>query len=198
MNKKTIALDIGNVCIRITPERCAEALGEPPSVGIPKDLLGSVDKMERDQISEKEWMKDFHKVTDHKFTDNELREAYNMVLGEEIDGMKEFLQQKVTEGYRIIFFSDTSEVHINSVLRNLSFITGGIYSFDMGAKKPEPEMYETFEKLYGIPNLYLDDKPENIEAGKKRGWNSYVFNNINDLQKNLNAKAQSCQGAKKY
>ncbi len=192
MNKQTIALDIGNVCIRLTPERCAEALQYPRSVGIPEKLLGSIDKMERSQISEKEWMKDFHHITKNKFTDNELREAYNQVLGEEIDGIKEFLQDKAANGYRIIFFSDTSEIHLNSVFRNLSFaniITGGVYSFDMGAKKPEPEMYETFEKLYGKPDLYLDDNPENIETGKKRGWNSYVFNNINDLLKDINAKA---------
>lgn len=193
MKNKIIALDIGNVCIRITPERCAEALGYPPSVGIPEAILDSVDRMERALISEKQWMDDFHEVTSHKFSTDELRHAYNQVLGEEIDGMKEFLEKKLEQGFRIIFFSDTSEVHLNSVLRNLSFanlITGGVYSFDMGAKKPEPGMYEKFEKNYGKPDLYLDDKPENIAAGKARGWNSFVFTNVDDLIKNINAMTQ--------
>ena len=193
MKNKIIALDIGNVCIRIRPERCAEALGYPASVGIPEALLKSVDDMERDLITELQWMKDFHNITGNKFTYDQLRHAYNQVLGEEIEGMKEFLRQKIKDDYRIIFFSDTSEVHLNSVFRNLSFanlITGGVYSFQMGAKKPEPGMYETFERIYGIPDLYLDDKPENIAAGKKRGWNSCVFSSIEDLNKNLNAKTQ--------
>lgn len=193
MGKKVIALDIGNVCIKIRPEKCAEALGYHPSVGIPEALLKSVDDMERDLISEQQWMKDFHKVTSHKFTDDQLRHAYNQILGEETEGIKEFLRHKTTEGYRIIFFSDTSEVHLTSVFRNLSFanlITGGVYSFSMGAKKPEPGMYETFEKIYGKPDLYLDDKPENIAAGKARGWNSYVFTDIYSLHINLNAMTQ--------
>jgi glucose-1-phosphatase len=188
MKKKTIALDIGNVCIRLRPGKCAEALGLPPSIGIPEELMDSVDKIERNLISEQQWMKDFHEITDHQFTNYQLRSAYNQVLGEEIEGIKEFLQQKTEEGYRIIFFSDTSEIHINSVYRELSFaniITGGVFSFDTGAKKPEPGMYEAFEKLYGKPDIYLDDKLENIKAGRKRGWNSYVFSNIDKLMKEL-------------
>ena len=185
---KIIALDIGNVCIHITPERCAEALGYPVSVGIPESFMGSVDKLERNLISEQQWLADFHKVTENKFSDDELRLAYNKVLGEEKEGIKEFLQQKTEEGCRIIFFSDTSEVHINSIFRNLSFanlITGGVYSFDMGAKKPEPGMYEEFEKKFGIPDLYLDDKPENIAAGKERGWTSFVFTETDKLIQDL-------------
>jgi len=189
MNKKIIALDIGNVCIRIQPEKCAETLNMPLSSGIPETLLESIDKMERNLISEQAWMADFQKITKYKFTDNELRSAYNRILGEELEGIKEFLQEKRSEGYRIIFFSDTSEVHINSIYRELSFaniITGGIFSFDTGAKKPESEMYEAFEKLYGKPDIYLDDKPDNIKAGRKRSWNSYLFTDVKSLIEDIN------------
>lgn len=185
MENKIIALDIGNVCLRITPERCAEALGYKPDVGIPENLLKSVEDLEHGKISEQQWLQDFQQITGNRFSDDELRSAYNLIIAEEIIGMKEFLRQKAEAGYRIIFFSDTSEIHLNCILRKLSFanlISGGIYSFEVGAHKPSPKMYEAFEKTFGKPDLYLDDKPDNIAAGKERGWNAYVFKSINVLK----------------
>lgn len=183
-----MALDIGNVCIRITPDKYAEALNFSASVGITKALIESVDKMERGLISEQEWMEDLHRITENKFSEKQLRCAFDQILGEEIDGIEEFLRQKTVEGYRIVFFSDTSKVHLDSIYRNLSFIdliSDGIFSFKANAKKPEAKMYEEFEKVHGKPDIYLDDKPENIEVARKRGWNSYVFTNIDNLIKDI-------------
>jgi len=179
-------LDIGNVCIKLAPEACAEALGFPPSVGIPSTLLNSIDEMERGIITTQQWLEHFHSITDNKFTDNQLRNAYNQLLGDEIDGIKKFLQQKLTEGYRIIFFSDISEIHLNCIFRNLSFanlITGGIYSFCTGNKKTEPGMFEAFEQTYGKPDIFLDDKSDNIKMAQKHSWNSYLFTSVDNLHK---------------
>jgi 2-haloacid dehalogenase len=39
--------------------------------------------------------------------------------------------------------------------------------------KPEAKIYEALEKMSGCRGpevLYLDDRPENVEAGAARGW----------------------------
>ena len=39
--------------------------------------------------------------------------------------------------------------------------------------KPDPKIYEALEALTGKRGaeiLYLDDRPENVEAGAARGW----------------------------
>ena len=39
--------------------------------------------------------------------------------------------------------------------------------------KPAPEIYEAMEKLSnssGDEILYIDDRPENVEGGRRQGW----------------------------
>ncbi len=48
------------------------------------------------------------------------------------------------------------------------------------AIKPEPRIYEILEERSGLkgPELFFtDDRPENITAAKKRGWQGHVFRN---------------------
>lgn len=184
MTQKILALDIGNVCISIDPNRFAKALGATSFENIDPQLMHSIDIMERTTNSESQWLKECHRVTENKFNDNQIRHAYNLILGEDIPGMADFLKDKIENNWRVIFFSDISERHLNGIYRELSFanlISGGIFSYEVGAKKPETGMYKAFEKQYGKPDLYLDDKEENIEAGLKQGWNAHIFTTTREL-----------------
>ena len=49
-------------------------------------------------------------------------------------------------------------------------------------------MFEAFEKRFGVPALYVDDRKELIEAARKRGWNAIVFTN----SEALSAAIQNC------
>lgn len=183
----TIALDIGNVCIKIDPERCFTALGlNPATEEVPPQLLNAIKKMEEGRISEAEWLDTFYNVTQGRFSKDELREAYVKILGEEIEGIADFIREAISRKIRLIFFSDTSPIHINHIYRNLSFahlISGGVFSYETGAQKPDIRMYEEYERKYGKPLLYLDDKPENINTGKQFGWNAILFNGIKSVEK---------------
>lgn len=183
---RIIALDIGNVCVRLTPNRCLESLGFAADAAIPVEVALCIDKMERGLASQGEWLEVLRRHTGMRHSDNELRAAYNLILGEELAETAAFLRGRVAQGYMVVFFSDTSRAHLNWIYRNLSFaniVTGGVFSFETGAKKPEPRMYEAFEQKYGIPELYLDDMPKNIEAAEKRGWNAVLFNTPEILAK---------------
>ncbi|HEU0221919.1 MAG TPA: HAD-IA family hydrolase [Paracoccaceae bacterium] len=49
-----------------------------------------------------------------------------------------------------------------------------------GTVKPEPRIYEILEERTGLagPELFFtDDKPENIAAARRRGWQGHVFRN---------------------
>jgi len=174
---KTVALDIGNVCLKLSLERCMDNLRVPQNTSIPEEFHQAVFGMETGLIDENEWLKVFRQITAGKFTDNELRYAYNSMLGKEIPETADFVKSAVNAGYRVIFFSDTSPLHLMHIFRNLSFshlITGGVYSFEAGTRKPDSVMYQEYEKRYGIPDLYLDDKPENISAAEKREWKTVL------------------------
>ena len=182
----TIALDIGNVCISIHPERCFSSLGITSGTKVPEQFIQAVYKMETGQITEDEWLIFFKNATNSAYSKNQLRKAYIEILGDEIKGTSNFIRFAVDAGYRIIFFSDTSPIHIHDIYRNLSYanlITGGVFSFDAGKLKPHRAMYEQYENLYDIPTIYIDDKSENIEAAKQRGWEAVLYKNERDIEK---------------
>jgi len=82
-------------------------------------------------------------------------------------------------------------VHHHAVEGMLSFrdrIAGAVVSYRVGAVKPAPAMFEAMERMFcdgGVPVLYVDDKPENVEAGRRRGWRAYLFGSVKGLEEEL-------------
>jgi putative hydrolase of the HAD superfamily len=65
------------------------------------------------------------------------------------------------------------------------------WSCELGICKPDPAIYlHTCEKLKVEPRLtlFLDDKPENIDAAAKVGLNAVLFENIEQLRRDLEAR----------
>ncbi len=181
-----VALDIGNVCMAIHPWKCLEMLGLDRNAHIPKEILSACSELEKGKLDDRTFLDVFHSWTGRRFTDAQLVEAWNSILGDEFDGMYPALERITGLGYRIIFFSDTSLLHLARIFRVLRLsvlVSGGIYSFEVGASKPDGAIYEAFEKKYGIPVFYTDDKLPNIEAGLSRGWFSRQFTSPDDFLK---------------
>jgi len=80
------------------------------------------------------------------------------------------------QGFPTYIFSNTNELAIRHIRHHFPFFTlftGHILSFEHGAMKPDSKLYEVVEAQSGCQGaelLYLDDRPENIEAAAARGW----------------------------
>lgn len=173
-----IALDIGNVCIKIHERRAFDMLGDVGQDIIEK-LAYSASLLETGRISEAEWLSSFRAITKTQIEDAKIIKAYNSILGEPIDGACEFVKEMNCRGFKSVFFSDTSKIHITYFLKHYdiaALVHNAVYSFEVGERKPHEKMFSTFETRFGKPVLYLDDKPSNIEAAKERGWNAILFN----------------------
>ena len=108
-----------------------------------------------------------------------------------IPGMVEVLRELALHAYRLVFFSDTSECHIMKLYHDADFahlVSGAVFSYEVGARKPAAAMYEAFEERYGKPCFYLDDKPENVEAGRRHGWESHLFTSPAEFLRAFRAK----------
>ena len=83
-------------------------------------------------------------------------------------------------GYKTYIFSNTNDLAMEHVIRNFPFFDnfdGYIYSYEVGAMKPEPKIYEAMEAMSGKCGsdlIYLDDRAENIAAGAARGWRAIL------------------------
>ncbi len=183
---KTVALDIGGVCIQLHHDRCFDYFGHSIDEPIPEPVMIAFDQFERGLINEAEWLKIFKTHVGTNLSDADIRYGWNLIIGQDIAGIAKWIKEMIADGYRFVYFSDTSQLHLLEVCRNFSaahLIHGGIFSFDVRAKKPEVAMYEAFEAQYGKPDLYLDDRPDNIAGGTAFGWNSQLFTSVEALKK---------------
>ena len=94
----------------------------------------------------------------------------------EIPPMVAFQIRLRKAGFPTYIFSNTNEMAIEHIRRAFPFFAnfdGYVYSYEVRSMKPAPEIYEAMEKLSnssGDEILYIDDRPENVEGGRRQGW----------------------------
>lgn len=175
--RKIVALDIGGVCNQLHKDVCYAELGYSTETILPEIFLEECIKLEKGFTTNEHWLQIFSEVTGQRFSKSKLLDVWNAMIGYDIPGMGQAVRT-LSDRYRFVYFSNTSRLHLDEVVRKCSFshlVTGGIFSFEAGSMKPENHIYSVFEKTYGIPVAYFDDNVDNIEAAKKRGWNGHVF-----------------------
>ena len=73
-------------------------------------------------------------------------------------------------------FSNTNDLAIDHIRKRFPFFSdfdGYVLSYEHGSLKPSAKLYEIVERASGRKGaeiLYIDDRPENVEAGLARGW----------------------------
>ncbi len=96
-------------------------------------------------------------------------------------------------GFKTCIFSNTNDLAIEHVRRNFPFFKnfdGYIFSYEVGAMKPQPEIYAAMEAMTGRRGadlIYIDDRLENIEAGLARGWRAILHESPEKTQQALAA-----------
>lgn len=185
---KIVALDIGGVCISIHPERVIQKLGLLRSLFHSREALELCNKLERGLISTEEWLTILQEITKGDYSKPELLDIWNRMLGDSLPGMADAVRRAIDRGWRFIYFSNTSEAHMDHFLKTNDFchlVTGAVFSYDSGSMKPDAKIYEDFETQYGKPDFYFDDRQENIDAGLARGWNAVRFHSPDQLDELL-------------
>lgn len=80
-------------------------------------------------------------------------------------------------GISTYIFSNTNELAIRYIQRTYPFFAGFtdyVLSFEQQSMKPDSRIYEVVEHVTGRKGsqlIYVDDRPENVNAGAARGWN---------------------------
>lgn len=79
-------------------------------------------------------------------------------------------------GVPTFILSNTNDIAISHIRRRFPFFAnfdGYVLSYECAALKPHARIYEITEERTGCRGgeiLFLDDKPENVEAAVPRGW----------------------------
>ncbi len=174
---KLLALDIGGVCLRLTPGRVFQTMNLDPN-NLPDGYNKAYHDYSIGKIGSWQFAKDLQATVALNMSIDQIHDAWMKFLDTEDFQTTRLLEALWERNWHIVFFSDTQPWHIEGLRDILSYskrIPDAIYSCDVGAEKPSDAMYEAFESRYGKPDLYLDDRLCNIEGGLRHGWNAVLF-----------------------
>lgn len=187
---KTIFFDIGGVLLNIYPDRTIKYLSSitklPEQVIIDLFPEESHHQYERGEISDTDF---FNAVKNNLpdtngLTSEQFWNAWSMLVGDETGVVD--IMNNLTKQYSVWLLSNTNPYHIVEEERYKLFdkITGGIYSFEVGSRKPEEGIFNKALELADTDaksSLFIDDLKENVERAWSLNFNAIQFTSINDL-----------------
>ena len=201
-NYETLIFDLGGVLYHIDINHTINAFKNLGLMHFEKIYNLSeqtllIDQFERGEIDGEGFLTGlqphFHNVVDAA----DVIDAWNaMLLGmpqPSLDALQELAQD-----YTLILLSNTNEFHIEHLNKELqhNYKIDGlqqlfdhvIYSYKVGMRKPEEDIFEHALELAGddpADILFIEDSAKNAEAAAKLGINTHVMPRNGDLREEL-------------
>ena len=189
---KTIFFDIGGVLLNIHPDRTIKHLSDLTKLSKEEIIAAFPEdahhRYERGEIQDLEFYKAVKSKLSNNLTEEQFWNAWSLLVGEETEVVK--IMNNLTTKYPVWLLSNTNPYHILEEKRFKLFdkITGGIYSFEVGSRKPEEKIYFHALEIAGVTaqkSLFIDDLVENVEIARSLNMNAIHFKSIGDFHKQL-------------
>lgn len=173
----TYLFDIGNVIIAFDFNRTTARLAEFCTVS-PEDALAFVgdltDQLELGKISTEKFFEEASAKIGYRGEVERFRSAFEDIFDLN-ERMVRFIEEKKSDGARLFLLSNTNGIHVPFFEKTypvFGLFDDRIYSHEVGLMKPDPAIFslaiETFS-LVPEKTVYIDDRPENCEAGRDAG-----------------------------
>ena len=181
---KAVVFDLGKVLVdfdySIAGRRIA-ARGKMSAGEVQKliDHSPLLFRFETGQTSQEQFFAEVQSATGFDGTLDEFTEFFADIFSP-IQPMLKLHAALRQRGVPTYVFSNTNELAVGHIRKHFPFFSqfhGYVLSYEHGAMKPDPKLYEVVEQtsqLGGPELLYLDDRPENVSAGAARGWQAVL------------------------
>ena len=192
---RAIIFDIGRVLIRVDISRAMDGLASGLSL-TPQDVWSAIEKDPRwldwqeGRISPRDWHLRLTKRLGASLTFEQFTEVWNRALDPNPIHSEAFLE-KLSKNYRLALLSNTDPIHMSNEEARfpfLRFFPIRIYSYRVGASKPDPVIYrEALQacKVRAEEAVYIDDVAAYAEAAQRLGMSGIVFQSPEQLQSDL-------------
>ena len=141
------------------------------------------------KISRDEFWKHVEEKLNLKRSSDELEKEW-INRYELIPETKEIIS-KLATNYKVYYLSDNVKERVDKLDERFHFIsifTDGIFSHNVGVRKPDPKIYQyALEKTQTPPQetVFIDDKPIMLEPAKKLGMITILFETPDKLIQEL-------------
>lgn len=115
-------------------------------------------------------------------------ERWPEMLGGAIEGSVAILHELRDAGVALYALSNWSAETFHVALERYPFLgwfRGIVISGEVGAAKPEPEIYEALMARHGVDparSVFVDDQPVNVAAARALGFTAIRFTGADDLR----------------
>ena len=192
---EAVVFDIGNVLIAWNPERFFDSV--MPDRAARKKMFNTIDLHGMNEVVDRggPWRETIYE-TAAQFPEyaRYVRMWYDRwieMASPEIAGSVKLIRALRVKGVPVFAFSNfgiESFAYAQSKYPFLNEFDRRFISGHMGVIKPEPLAYRIVEDRCGISPaglLFTDDRPANIDAATKRGWQGHLFNGPEGLARRL-------------
>jgi 2-haloacid dehalogenase len=194
-NQTIVVFDLGKVLVDFDysiaagkiAARCRKSLSEITAVIAQSHFIMDY---ESGKLTRPEFFKHVQEATGFGGTLEQFGEFFADIFTE-IPPMVEIHAELRRRNIPTYIFSNTNDLAVEHIRRNFPFFKhfdGYIYSYNVGALKPDAKIYESLEKLAGCHGpeiVYLDDRPENVAAGAARGWQTILHDSPEKTRRTL-------------
>ena len=192
---RAIIFDIGRVLIRVDVLRAMSGLASGLSL-TPQDVWSAIEMDPRwldwqeGRISPSDWHLHLTKRLGASLTFEQFAEVWNRALDPNPIHSDSFFEQ-LSRNYRLALLSNTDPIHMSNEEARFSFFRFfpiRIYSYRVGASKPNPLIYREALKACKVraeEAVYVDDVAAYADAARRLGMTGIVFQSPEQLRSDL-------------
>lgn len=125
------------------------------------------------------------------WTYEQFVKAWNGIFAENTDVT--WIMDRLRKQHKLTALSNTNELHLSYLKQTvpaLAWFDDWVVSYEVGLRKPDPAIYQLALKRAGVrahEAVYVDDRPELVEAGRAVGLTAIRFENSRQLEQDLQA-----------
>jgi putative hydrolase of the HAD superfamily len=194
MEYPLVMFDMGGVTVDVESDRLveqvAQLLGRPfddvQQAVYHRDLLLP---FELGKISARAYYEGLVKALPISWPYERFVVAWNDIFRENADVTR--IMHRLKERHTLIALTNTNELHLEylrSSVPSLRVVQDWVASCNVGLRKPDPQIYFLALERAGIlprQAVYVDDRPEMVEAGRSIGLTAVRFENSRQLEEDL-------------
>ena len=192
---RAIIFDIGRVLIRVDVSRAMMGLANGLVLN-PQEVWSAIEKDPRwmdwqeGRISPQDWQLHLSKRLGGSLTFEQFTEVWNRALVPEPIQSEAFLE-RLSKNYRLALLSNTDPIHMSYAEAHFPFFRFfpvRIYSFRLGASKPDPLIYREALRACRVraeQAIYIDDVAAYSQAAQRLGMAGIIFQTPEQLEEEL-------------
>ncbi len=195
---RTFLFDMGNVLTRFSHATMCQQIGQLCDLSGEATHTLLIDsglqwEFERGRITEEEFRDQLSALVGKPLDLDELLRASSDIFDPIVE-MKPIIRSLKEQGFRLVLLSNTTVSHFDWIQGRYDFLLPFdhcIVSFEAGAMKPDPPIYEAaLQAIHCDPGeaFYTDDIPEYVVKGREYGFQAEVFTGPEDLLRHLAAR----------